>query len=267
MTENTKTPLQVNTELIKSDAFENALTEAANVKKETLTSCKDRNKNNYSHFHDVMLMSRKDIQSILDMKKRNRSDEDNAKVKQFKKETSFVYKTICDLIIPEEDLEEGDENKIQKMCKKVASVIKMMNYIGHNEIEDEFKKYGIEFKYQKLDENDCFSNDNIKKDIEMIFDLGKGIKEDINKNNESIKTEIYESAVPIDLQYDKQSNPTGIKNTDFCKLVDLKTKMIMAGEDEDKKEKISDQANTIAGDLEFSNVRNKILQAKLVEIS
>ena len=66
------------TELIKSEAFENALVSAANLKMENLTSVKTRNKDNYSRFYDIMVMSRRDIQSILDRRKKDRTDDDKS---------------------------------------------------------------------------------------------------------------------------------------------------------------------------------------------
>ena len=79
-----------------------ALIDAANVKIENLTSVKSRNKNNYSRFYDLILMTRTDIQSILDKRKKHRTDDEINKVKTFKKETSQVYRQICQLIAPEE---------------------------------------------------------------------------------------------------------------------------------------------------------------------
>lgn len=254
------------TDLIMSDDFEKALISAAEVKNTNISLCKERNKNNYSHFYDLMLASRSDIQSILETKKNRRSDEDNTKVKEFKKGVSSMYKQVCDLLVPEE-LEDGELSKIQKMVQKISIVLKMLDYLGDNRIEEEFKKSGIKLSYDHLKDDEVFSQDHIKEQIDCIFDSGKTIKMDIEKNNEEIKTNIYENSVPIDLQYDKSMNPTGIKSSDFCKLVDLKAKLIQAQDNEDEKEKISDKANTMAGDYLFQNKRNEIMNQKLNELA
>jgi hypothetical protein len=254
------------TELIMSDDFEKALISAAEVKNNNISLCKNRNKQNYAQFYELMLASRTDIQSILDTKKSHRSDDDNNKVKEFKKGVSSSYKQVCDLLVPEE-LEDGELSKIQKMVQKITTVIKFLDYLGDNRIDEEFKKSGISLSYEHMIDTEVFGKDYIKEQMETIFDSGKNIKMDIDKHNEDIKTNIYETSVPIDLQYDKSANPTGIKSSDFCKLVDLKAQMLQAQNNDEAKEKIMDKANTMAGDYLFQNKRNEILNQKLTEIA
>ena len=172
------------TTLIRGDEFEKALLDAANVKKENLTSVKSRNKDNYSRFYEIVLATRRDIQSILDKKKKDRTDDETNKVKEFKKETSQSYRQICTLLAPEM-LEDGQLTKIQKLCQKIAPIVKLMEYIGNYEIENEFKKYGITFDYVKLSDSEtAFENENIENDVKEIFERGKSLKEETEKNNE-----------------------------------------------------------------------------------
>lgn len=261
-----KNPQVQKTELIKGEEFEKALSDAAELKRENITSVKSRNRDNYSRFYDIMLMSRRDIQSILDKRKKDRTDSENDEVKAFKKETSAQYRQICQLIAPEE-LEEGELTKVQKIVQKIAPIIKLMDYIGHNEIEKEFGKYGIRFDYlHLLDSENVFENEQVEADIKEIFDRGKDLRGEVEKNNEAIKTTIFESVVPLDLQFEKSTNPTGIKSSDFCKLVDLKTKMLMAADDE-AREKVEEKANDLAGQCEFDNARLKLLQSKLLDFN
>ena len=251
--------------LIRSEEFDKALDEAAEIKKETLTLCKSRKRNNFVHFHDVMVVSNPKIQSLLDTKKSHRSQQDNDEIKKFKKYVSTLYKQVCFFLTPEE-VEEDEETSTQKMVKRIAIAVRMLDYLGNNDLDDEFEKYGIKLDYKKLNEEDTFSNENIKKDIESIFNTGKTIIEDIRKNEEKIMLDIFENSVPTDLQFDKEMNPVGIKNTDFSKLVGLKTKLLMAKDDE-QKEKVDDQASNLAGQYEFNSARNKIMQTKLLEIN
>lgn len=251
--------------LIKSDEFEKALVSAAEVKNERLELCKSRNKNNYAQFYDLVLATRQDIQMILDKKRKNRTDADVNVIKQFKKETSALYKMTCDFLVPEQ-LEEGEPSKVEKLVKKVAAIVRMLDYLGHNEIDNEFKKYGIELNYKKMDEEDAFSQSNVKSAVKSIFTNGVNIKDDINKGNEEIKTGIYESSVPVDLQFDKSTNPTGIKAADFCKLVDLKAKYLRA-QDESAKGKVEEIATNMAEDYVFQNKRNDIINQKLIEMT
>ena len=140
--EDRKSLVDAKKELIESDEFENALNTAAEIKNEKISLCKSRNKNNYAQFYELMLASNREIRGILEMKRKNRSDADNVKIKAFKKDVSQVYRQVTDLLIPE-DLEDGEETKIQKMVKKITTVLKMLEYIGNTEIEREFEKCGI----------------------------------------------------------------------------------------------------------------------------
>ena len=251
--------------LIRSEEFDKALSEAAEIKKETLTLCKSRKRNNFMHFQDVMVVANPKIQSLLDVKKSHRTQQDNDEIKKFKKNVSTLYKQTCFFLNPEE-VEEGEETLTQKMVKRLAIAVRMLDYLGNNDLDKEFEKYGIKLNYKKMKDEDTFSNENIKKDIESIFTTGTTILSDIQKNDEKIRMDIFENSVPQDLQFDKQMNPIGIKDTDFCKLVGIKTKLLMA-KDEDQKEKIDDQANNLAGQYEFNSARNKIMQTKLMEIN
>lgn len=256
---------QDKTTLIKGDEFEKALVDAANVKKENLTSVKTRNKDNYTRFYELVVTTRRDIQNIMDKRKKDRTDVENDALKEFKKETSLVYRQICQLIAPEV-LEDGEQSRVQKLVSKIAPIVKMMEYIGHHEIEDEFKKYGIAFDYEKLSDSEtAYENEQVEADIKDIFERGKSLREETEKNNEAIKTTIFEMSVPTELQFDKSTNPTGIKSSDFCKLVDLKTKLLMAQSDE-QKEKADEQINDLAGQVEFDNMRNKLIQSKLIDL-
>jgi len=252
-------------ELIESEEFENALNTAAEIKNEKISLCKSRNKNNYAQFYELMLASNREIQSILDMKKKNRSDADNAKVRAFKKDVSQMYRQVTDLIVPE-DLEDGEESKIQKMVKKITTVLKMLEYLGNTEIEKEFAKSGVKLEYRKLSEEEMFDQEAIHENFVAIFNNGKTIREDIDRNNEEIKTNIYENSVPADLQFDKSMNPTGLKASDFCKLVDLKSKLILAKDDEEKKGKLEEQLTNLASDYTFQNAKNEIMRSKLMTL-
>jgi hypothetical protein len=160
------------TELIMSDDFEKALISAAEVKNNNISLCKNRNKQNYAQFYELMLASRTDIQSILDTKKSHRSDDDNNKVKEFKKNVSSSYRQVCDLLVPE-NLEEGEISKIQKIVQKITTVIKFLDYLGDNRIDDEFKKSGISLSYEHMIDTEVFGKDYIKEQltVEKLTDI------------------------------------------------------------------------------------------------
>lgn len=255
-----------NADLIVGDEFEKALSDAAEVKRESLTSLKERNRDNYSRFYEVMLMSRKDIQEILDRRSRDRTDSDKEAVKAFKRETSQVYRQVCQLLAPEE-LEDGEQTRAQKLVAKVAPLVRILQYIGCMDVEKEFEKYGISLEYEKYgeDEESVFRNEGVKSTVMDVFENGKSLKAETERNAEAIKTTIFETAVPPELQFDKSTNPTGIRSSDFCRLVDLRAKILMA-QSEEAKEKAEEKASDMAGQCEFDMERSRVVQSKLVDM-
>lgn len=251
--------------IVLGEDFGKAIDAAAELKKETLTLCKSRDKNNYDHFYDLMVASNREIQSILDMKPKDRKDTEKSILKEFKKDVSATYRGVCELLSDPEP-EEGEESKVQKLVRKVALLVRMLDYIGYGKLEAEFGKYDIGLSYDRLSENEVFSDERIKEDVKGIFENGKSIKEDVDGKNNSIKEDIFANSVPQELQFDKSSNPSGLKSSDFCKLVAMRTKFLMAQDDESK-EKADERASDMAGDCEFSIERSRLMQLKLSELN
>ena len=126
-----------NKELMGSEEFNNALLEGVEYKKNILTSYKSQNKTNFERFEDVMHSVDTDVQHIEDKKKKNRTEDDQKKLKDFKKYVSSIYKQTQDMWVVEK-LEEGQKSKVQKIVEKVVPVIYMLKYIGNDALEKEF---------------------------------------------------------------------------------------------------------------------------------
>ena len=126
-----------NKELMGSEEFNNALLEGVEYKKNILTSYKSQNKTNFERFEDVMHSVDTDVQHIEDKKKKNRTEDDQKKLKDFKKYVSSIYKQTQDMCVVEK-LEEGQKSKVQKIVEKVVPVIYMLKYIGNDALEKEF---------------------------------------------------------------------------------------------------------------------------------
>jgi len=98
-----------------------------------------------------------------------------------------------------------------------------------------------------------------------IFNNAKNIKQKMVDDNEKIGTDIYQSRVPIDLQYDKNTNNVGIKPNDFTKLVDMKAKLSMATTEE-AKEKVNDTIEQLAGEKQFEAARAELVRDSLTNL-
>lgn len=243
--------------------FENVLSAAAEERKEILTSCKTRAKSNYEKFYEASLVCRRDIEEILDKRKKDRTDEENDKVKQFKKDTSASFKQAVSMLMP---VEEGEVSPFDKLADKVAKVLDLLRYVGCNDLDEAFEKRGIRLVSGKLEEkNDAYANQNVKKSIKESVETGVRIKNEVVDRSESIKVDKYEQ-IPTKLVYDKSANPVGIKTSDFTKLVAVKAKLLMAST-EDAEDKAGEKANDMAGEKEFDIARARLVQEKLMAMS
>jgi hypothetical protein len=250
-------------DLILSDDFEKAVESASDIRKSLLTSVKTRNRDNFDRFYDIMVTGNRHIQDILDKRAKDRTDTEKQELKDFKSGLKKSYKLVVDILSQGNDVEEGEQTIVQKMVEKISSVIFILKYLGNDELYHEFGNKGIKVSFDTLEEqNSVFENENIRKNIEEVFETGKKLKDEVDSGKQAITETIYSTSVPEELQYDKSSNPCGIKPTDFARLVDVKTKLIMAFDDE-AKDKVKDQANLLAEDKEFEIARNRIIQSKL----
>lgn len=253
-------------DLLKSDAFEAALSEGAEYKKGILTTYKQQNKSNYKRFQEVMYEADPEIKKILETKKKNRSEADIEKLKAFKSTVASLYRQTTDLIIPEK-LDDGQKSKVEKIVEKVVPVIEMLRFIDQDLIGKEFAKHGILITssqtipaaYPGLD------SDDKKAVIKQIFEEAKNIKMKVNADNEQISDMIFSTKVPAELQYDKNTNNAGLKPGDFQKLVDVKTKLLMAQTDE-AKSKIDEKIEHIATEKQFEAARAELVRDSLTNM-
>lgn len=253
-------------ELIESEEFENALAEGAECKMEILTTYKTHNKEIFKQFQEVMYESNPEIKKILETKKKKRTEADNEQLKQFKSYISTIYKQTVDLITPEK-IEPGKKSKVEKIVDKIIPVIDMLRYIDQDVLNSEFKKHGVMLSFDNsfLDKFPGLDNDNVRESIKCIFKDAKNIKVKINDDTEHINETIYSTKVPLDLQYDKQTNNDGLKSSDFKKLVDIKTKLLMAKSDEDK-EKVNEKIENVATEKQFEAARAELVRDTLTKI-
>lgn len=252
-------------ELIKGEDMDKALLEAAEVRKNILTTYRDQDKSNMDQFYETVFNSRADVREIADKRKKDRSDEENAMLKAFAKDTRRSYKMVCDMLTPEE-VEEGKPTKVQKLVDRIALVYDYLKYVGADELEREFAKRGLEIRSVPLEERSpVWADERVRENIKNVFAAGKKVRENTIADTNVILEEIFTSAVPQELVYEKDSNPVGLKRGDWAKLVDFKTKLVMAKEEE-QREKIEDQANTLAEEKQFDQERARLMQAKLTAL-
>ena len=247
-------------QLLQSKEFETALIEGAEAKKEVATTCKNANKAAFEQFNEIMFTANKSVQQILGKRRKDRTDVEVEEVKRFKQTVRQMYFQAQHLLA-EEVLEEGQKSKIDKIVDKLIPILYILRYIEANALEDALAKYGIKLDgMQKLDVLYPDLAEQTKRDaVKTIFSDAKSIKDKINKENESIGTSIYMQKVPVDLQYDKSANNTGLKPGDFRKLVDMKFKLDMA-KSKEQKDKVDEKIQDQAAEKQFEIARAELVR-------
>ena len=253
-------------ELIKGEDMEKALVEAAEIKKTILTTYKEQDKTNYEQFYSTCLHADAEITAILNKRKKDQTDAEKEQVKKFRKNVARSYKMVCELLTPEE-VEDGKPTKFEKIVDKVALVLDYLRYIGANDLENEFNRRGISLAtgLRLEDKSEVWADERVRENVKNIFTAGKKVREKVTADTQVITDEILMRAVPQELVYEKDSNPVGLKKSDWSKLVDFKTKLLMAKEVE-QKEKIEDQASDLAAEKQFDQERARLMQAKLTAL-
>lgn len=78
-------------ELLKTEAFENALLEGAEYKKDIMTTYKQQNKACFERFSSVMIEAAPEIKQLLEKRKKDRTDDDNERINAFKTEVRQMF--------------------------------------------------------------------------------------------------------------------------------------------------------------------------------
>ena len=251
-------------ELLKSDEFEKALLEGAEYKKGIMTTYKQQNKANFQRFFDVMLESNHEIKSICEKRRKNRTDDDQKRIKDFKSEVRQLYFQAQELML-DEKLEEGQKSKVQKIFEKAIPVISLLRFIGCHKLDNELNRLGCKLDAPALEHT--YSGLSGKAPILTdIFSNAKSIKEKVNADNQQIEDRIFTVKVPVELQFDKDTNNAGLKAGDFKKLVDVKAKLIMA-QTEDAKSKVAEKIEHIASEKQFEAARAELVRDSLTSMA
>ena len=257
--------MATNKELIDSEEFEKALVEGAEYKNNMMVSYKTQNKSNFARFSEIMFEANDEVKAILETRKKNRTDVDKKTLADFKNAVRTMYGQTQVLSL-KEDLEEGQKSRIEKIVEKIVPVIDILRYIGNNELEQELAKHGITVTRPKLDATYPALASQDKQDIiKDIFSTAVALKQKAKDDNEVINSDIYTTKVPTGLQFDKNSNNSGLKASDFRKLVDMKAKLLSAKSD-DAKEKVDEKIEHVAAEKQFEAARAELVRDRLTTL-
>lgn len=261
--------------LIRSEEFDQALLKGSDIKSEISGTMKQRSKNNYERFYEVMLLCNPEIQSICDKRKKDRTDEESNRLKKFIKETKTQYKLARDMMFLSEDDKLNDDGttntvpkKLMQLVDKISLVHALLKYVGYDVLDKELLKRGIMVASESFEnKSEAFENEQIKNDITETLTESCKIQGDIESAERSIREDVFPNMVPVDLQFDKNTNPGGIRDSDFKKLVEVKFKLVKSEQaDVEAQEKASEKAFDEAEKKTFEIQRNKTMRAGLIAL-
>ena len=116
--------------------------------------------------------------------------------------------------------EEGRE-KVGFLAKKIEDMVLLIyafKYLGFNELDDHFKKYGITINTIDLEAMLPYLKGNdMHATLNDLISEAENILTDANDSQQKIENNIYDS-IPEQLKYNKESNPAGINKTTFKKF-------------------------------------------------
>ena len=262
-------------QLIRSDEFDSALKSGSDVKSEIAGTMKQRVKNNYDRFYDMMLLGHTDIQEICNKRKKDRTQEEVERLKKFVKDMKAAYRLYKEFTFVNEDEkvnDDGTSNSIPKklttLVDKLALVVPLLEYVGKDALQNELHKRGITIACTPLEDRyEAFQNEQLAADIKDALEESCGLQKEIEVAERSIAEEIYPNMVPTELQYDKNSNPAGIKESDFKKMVELKFKLLKSEkEDEQSKDKSKEKVLEEAEKRTYDITRNETVRYGLMSM-
>lgn len=262
-------------QLIRSDEFDSALKSGSDVKSEIAGTMKQRVKNNYDRFYDMMLLGHTDIQEICNKRKKDRTQEEVERLKKFVKDMKAAYRLYKEFTFVNEDEKVNDDGtsnsipkKLSTLVDKLALVVPLLEYVGKDTLRNELHKRGITIACTPLEDRyEAFQNEQLAADIKDALEESCGLQKEIEVAERSIAEEIYPNMVPTELQYDKNSNPAGIKESDFKKMVELKFKLLKSEkEDEQSKDKSKEKVLEEAEKRTYDITRNETVRYGLMSM-
>lgn len=254
------------------DELKKVISDAANIKTDINSNCKETLKNMKKDFAQFMYDNMDEdfkqtaerlglfngFADIEDKKKREKKMESTLKSffgKMFGKVSDFEY------------LKKGGKPKetTPPKCDSYAMDLIANLYAGRlvPEVQRALDTAGIEIHFRKpITQLDLENNDDDKKTIIDYYQRGANIQNEIFEKNAEIEDVIFES-IPENMKY-SESNPKGIKKAQFGALAELQAKtdeLSMNGDAEKATDMVEKQC-----DKHHENSKNQEMLAVVTEL-
>lgn len=218
---------------VSSEEFTNLINEAAPLKVKIRTDLTSTMRTNCNDFLQEVAKSSPKISAIMNKKRKEQTDEEKEELKKWTKIQKKKFKTVTKTLAPK-----PGTDPLKAIVEKLTEITQYAKYIGNSELETRLANLGIKLEVTDLEkENPYFADNDVREIIKDIFSQAKDTQDSINKNNEQIKTKIYEE-LDETIRFSKD-NPSGIKASQFSKLVNTKATSMIVTDDQYAKYKES----------------------------
>ena len=209
------------------DKIKEAVETAAKKKVEILTDFKNEGKSIKKEFVDFIC-----------------GDLPKKECKEIKRDAKNAYATLIKF-----SGEEGKE-KLDKMVARFAILAQYYNYLNINELKESLSHYGISLNFERtlVDDNPQIAN-SVPANLADILNDGMTTFGNIKNANDEIV-----GYCPEELSYSSE-NPSGMKKSDFSRLVTAKAMESMKNEEE-----YTEYMTKISEDSVFAIEREKNMQ-------
>lgn len=211
---------------LKSEKLTELINEAAPLKVRVKKDLAEKMQINCNDFLSEVAKSDSQIQKIWQKKRKERTEAESETLGKWIKTQRKKFKTITKMLSPK-----PNTDPLKGLVDKITEIVQFARYIESTDLENRLAKFGISIDVTNLeDQYPYFKDADVKTVVKDIFSQSKETQDDINSTNEEIKSRIFEE-LDDNLKY-SPSNPSGLKSSQFTKLVNTKAVSIMKSKDQ-----------------------------------
>lgn len=235
-------------DLIHSDEFKDAIQKCTDTHVEILTTYKPEIKECKEDFADAAMACFSDLG------------------KREKKKKSREFQTIFNKLHgfwDSEDENSSGETKIDRIATQVSNLIKWFAFLGDDRVKTALESRGIYLDDAKTEKiiSEYPLTTGAATTMKSCLDDATTKNRKIREMTKSLAENLYADNVPTELQFDKDTNPIGLKPASFNKICKANAmKMTKSKEKADKY--ITDMAEKAA----FNEATEQLIQESLAEI-
>jgi hypothetical protein len=234
-------------EILDNENFHNSIEEAYPYQIKLNGDLRKDMKDVSTQYIEFMFKSNPEIQAISKKKKKERTESEQEKLKNFYKLTKKRFNSIMRYSHPR-----NGKDPVAPLVEKLVDICQILKYLEKDDIEQRIRNMGLDMHIPTLEETDPFYADQDNKDLMIdIFNQADNVQTKVDDINHTINDQIY-STLDTNIIFDSEVNPEGITKQQFRKLVKTRAKQVENPDkfDEYIEKQISkDEANLVSSQV------------------